>query len=421
MNSLSIVMKHVTQAKVSTWLGLLVFLTAIGHAYAQAPGDILKQPSVQWRFKIKQPIFSSPVVNEGVVYFGGLDSTVYALDLKTGAQKWKLRTNGEIRSTLVVHGNQLFLAGGNGVLSCIDKTTGKPIWRTVFDLNAVYLAERRYDFADYYHSTPLIHDNVIYLGSSNGVMRAMKVENGEVLWSFKAGDIIHNEPIIVKKKLYFGCFDGNVYALNIADGTLAWKFKSIGTEIFPKGEFNGSPAANDNTIMIGGRDYNAYFLDANTGTAKWNKRFNAWALSFKVRDTVVFLGTSDDHLLLALDARDGHEIWKTNVKFNIFSNMTLGPNTIYASTIWGRLVALDTKTGAIRWTFDADGFKPNHDQYFTKDDFFRPDIGRILKSPYEWIAAEYKMGGMWSTPAVVGEEVVITTAEGNVYKLRTTN
>jgi hypothetical protein len=223
------------------------------------------QPSVQWRFKIKQPIFSSPIASDGVAFFGGLDSTVYALDIQTGAQKWKLRTNGEIRSNLVLHNNQLFLAGGNGVLSCIDKNSGKPVWRVIFDNNSLYLAERRYDFADYYHSSPLIRDNIIYLGSGSGLMQAFKSENGELLWSFKAGDIIHSTAVIVKEKLCFGSYDGHVYALNLRDGSLAWKFKSAGQEYFPKGEFNSSPAANNNTIFIGSRDYNTYALNVNGG------------------------------------------------------------------------------------------------------------------------------------------------------------
>lgn len=374
--------------------------------------------SVLWRFKIRQPIFSSPVASEGVAFFGGLDSTVYALDVVTGSLKWKLRTNGEIRSNLVLHNNQLFLAGGNGVLSCIDKNTGKALWRVIFDTNALYLSERRYDFADYYHSSPLIHNHVIYIGNSSGLMQAFNAGNGELLWSFKTGDIIHSTGVIVKDKLCFGSYDGNVYALNVRDGSLAWKFKSVGQQIFPKGEFNTSPAANSNTIFIGSRDFNTYALDVDGGQANWNKVFHAWAPSYTVHDTVVYVGTSDDRLLLAYDARSGYEIWKTNVKFNIFGSAAVTQKSLYVGTIWGRLFAVDPKTGAIQWTFDTDGYKVNHEKYLKKDDTFRDDIGSILRAPVDWIGAEYKMGGIWSAPLVVGDKIIITTAEGTVYCLK---
>src|SRR5262245_49197936 len=115
-------MKRFTHLKVLAIIALISF-------------EASAQPAVQWRFKIKQPIFSSPVASDGVAFFGALDSTVYAVDIQNGSLKWKLRTNGEIRSNLVLHNNQLFLAGGNGVLSCIDKTSGKPVWRSIFDGN----------------------------------------------------------------------------------------------------------------------------------------------------------------------------------------------------------------------------------------------------------------------------------------------
>jgi outer membrane protein assembly factor BamB len=397
--------------KIFTHFKVLVFLLlCVECAYGQK--------SIAWRFKIKQPIFSSPVASEGVVFFGGLDSTVYAVDIQTGAQKWKLRTNGEIRSNLVLHNNQLYLAGGNGVLSCIDKNTGKALWRVIFDYNALFLAERRYDFADYYHSSPLIHNNIIYLGSGDGLMKAFNADNGDLLWSFKVGEIIHSTAVIVKDKLCFGSYDGNVYALSIRDGSLAWKFKSVGQQYFPKGEFNTSPVASQNTIVIGSRDFNTYALNVNGGQATWNKVFLAWAPSYTVQDTIVYIGTSDDRVLTAVDNRNGREIWKMDAKFNIFGSCAVTPASLYAPTIWGRLLVVDPKTGKIQWTFETDGFKINHDKYFNKDDSYRNDIGSILRAPVEWIAAEYKMGGIWSTPLVVGDRVILTTTEGTVYCLK---
>jgi outer membrane protein assembly factor BamB len=396
-------MKTFTQLKVVAFLMILSITAAA-------------QATVQWRFKIKAPIISSPISSDGVAFFGGLDSTVYAVDIATGSLKWKLRTNGEIRSTLVLHNNQLFLAGGNGVLSCIDKNSGKRLWTSVFDNTALFLAERRYDFADYYHSSPTIHNNVIYLGSGDGNMHAIKTENGELLWTFKTNDIIHSTAIVVKDKLCFGSFDGYVYALKLTDGSLAWKFKAVGQQYFPKGEINTSPAANGNTIFIGSRDFNTYAINVDGGHTNWNKTWAAWAPSYTVRDTIVYIGTSDDRLLMALDARNGQQIWKVNSTFNIFGKCAVTPTAIYVPTIWGRLLAVDPKTGALKWAFNTDGHTANHDKYFKNDDTYKDEL--LFRAPVEWIAAEYKMGGMWSTPLVVGDKIIITTAEGIVYCLK---
>jgi len=385
----------------------------------QTTTEFEKVPTVQWRFKIRQPIFSSPVISEGVAFVGGLDSTLYALELATGNVKWKLKTNGEIRSTIAIDGGKIFLLGGNGVLSCIDKNSGKPLWRSVFDHTALFLGERRYDFADYYHSSPLVHNGVIYFGTANGRINALRSENGETLWSFKAGDIVHNTPVIVRDKIYFGCFDGFVYALNIQSGNVVWKFKSVGQQYFPNGEMQGSPAAGHGSLFIGSRDYNLYAISATGGYANWNRKFQGgWALSTTVEDTVLYVGTSDDRILLALDARNGSELWKTNVKFNIFGGCTFTKEMLYVGSIWGKLFGIDKKTGVIRWEFKTDGYLANHTKYFKADDTFRDDIGSILRSPPDWIGAEYKMGGIFSTPAISGNVMVISSTEGVVYCLR---
>lgn len=396
---------------------LILFMLITLASYAQKPVDFDKLPSVAWKFQIKAPIYSSPVTSDGVVYFGGLDSTIYAVNVADGVQKWKLKTNGEIRSTLLPHGDKLYLVGGNGVLSCIDKNTGKVTWRTVYDLTAVYLAERRYDFADYYFSTPVIHEGVLYFGSANGQMCAYNVNDGSLKWTFKAGDMIHSTAVVSKDKLFFGSYDGYVYALRL-DGSLIWKFKAVGDRIFPRGEMNGSPAVAGNTLFIGGRDFNTYALDVNGGFAQFNKKFRAWALSYTVSDTVVYIGTSDDRLLVAMDVRSGQEYWKTDVKFNIFGGALLSPSLVYVGTTWGRLQAVDRKTGDLVWSFTTDGYNANHLKYFKSDDRFRDDIGSILKTPSSFIAAEHILGGIWSTPAVWNDRMFITTTEGTLYCLR---
>lgn len=404
--------------KISHTIFLLCFSLA-SFCQTKTAQDFETAPSVAWRFKTRQPIFSSPVVSEGIVYFGGLDSTVYALNLNNGQLAWKLKTNGEIRSTLLVHNNYVYLLGGNGVLSCIDKKTGKPAWRSVFDNTALFLGERRYDWADYYHTSPVVHHDIVYFGSANGKFNAVKAATGEVIWSFNAGDVIHSTPAIANDKIYFGCFDGYVYALGIHSGNLVWKFKSVGHQYFPRGEMQGTPAAGAGSVFIGSRDYNFYALNADAGYANWNRKFQAgWALSATVKDTVVYVGTSDDRVLLALDTRDGREHWRTNVKFNIFGGCTFSSKMVYVGSIWGKLFGIDAATGTIKWTFATDGHAANKNNYFKTDDSFRDDIGVILKSPPQWIGAEYKMGGIFSTPAIEGDWMVITTTEGTVYGLK---
>jgi len=396
---------------------LICFAAITICTHAQSP-DFESTPIVRWRFRTNAPIISSPVISDGLAFFGGLDSTLYALDVASGAVKWKQKTNGEIRSTVAVANDRVYLLGGNGVLSCFEQQTGKVLWRSVFDNTALFLGERRYDFADYYHSSPLLHEGTLYFGSGNSRINAVNAITGDVLWTFVAGDIVHITPVIVKDLICFGSFDGNLYALNRSTGDLRWKFKTVGHQYFPDGEVHGALASGHGSIFFGSRDYNIYAVDVRGGYSRWNRKFTGgWALSHTLTDTVLYVGTSDDRLLLALDARTGQELWKVNVNFNIFGNCALTSSMIYVGTIWGKLYGVDRRTGKIRWAFGTDGYDKNHLKYFKADDSYRDDIGKILKSAPQWIGAEYSMGGIFSTPAISGEMMIVTTTEGVVYGL----
>jgi len=397
---------------------LLIYAGYIS-SLAQSPKqDFDNEPKVHWKFKTGAPIFSSPVISEGVAYFGGLDSTLYALDVKSGAVKWKTKTNGEIRSSVTIVDNKLYLMGGNGVLSCLDKKSGNPIWRKIFDNNALFLAERRYDFADYFHSSPLVHEGIIYLGNSSNLVMALSADTGETRWTFQAGDIVHTKPAILGNKLFFGSFDGYLYALHLLDGRLLWKFKSIGQQYFPKGEMQGFPIAAFGSVYIGSRDFNFYSVNAETGQGNWNRKFpKGWAFAASIEDSVLYLGTAEDRLVLALDAITGQELWNTELKFHVFGRSEISPAYVYVPTIWGKLYALDRKTGDIKWALTTDGYKANHLRYFKEDDSYRDDIYTIFKSSIDLIQAEYNMGGIFSSPAIDNDMMIVTSTDGTVYGL----
>lgn len=398
-----------------TTCGLFFYALVCG----QPIRDFVKEPTVKWRFKINAPIFSSPIISDGIAYFGGLDSTLYALDAQTGKEKWKVKTNGEIRSTVTIDNDKLYLLGGNGVLSCLDKLSGKIKWAKVVDGNALFLGERRYDFADYFHSSLTVNNGVIYFGNGNNFIRALNAENGDVLWSFKTEDIVHTKPAIYNNKVYAGSFDGYLYALNIKDGSLVWKFKSVGQQYFPKGEMQGFPTIAFGSVYIGSRDFNFYSINAETGQGNWNRKFpKGWAYAATVQDTVLFLGTAEDRLVVAIDARNGQELWKQDLKFHVFGNSAFSTNLLYAPTIWGKLYALDRRTGNVKWTFTTDGYKANHLKYYKPDDSYRDDIYTIFKSSLDLIKAEYSMGGIFSAPAITDDMMIITTTEGIVYGLK---
>ncbi|MEO6453398.1 MAG: PQQ-binding-like beta-propeller repeat protein [Ginsengibacter sp.] len=380
--------------------------------------DFKVAPQLKWKFHTSQPLMASPVINQGVVYFGGLDSMLYAIDINTGKVNWKFRTQGEIRSDVLINDTLLYLVGGDGTFYSIDKNSGKLKWRWTFNSTASFLGERRYDIADYFNSSPVLYKNTVYFGSADGRVNAINADNGKLLWTFKSDDIVHTTPAVYNDKLFFGSFDGNVYALNSNNGSLLWKFKTMGHEFFPKGELQGSPVVWNDVVYIGARDYNLYAININGGYCNWNQKFpKGWALANTVRDSVLYIGTSDDRYIASADAATGKEKWRTNVKFNIFGPCAFSKSMLYVGTLTGEVYALELKTGAIQWTFTTDGYKANHNKYFKADNAFSDDFYNIIKSNVDYINAQLKWGAVFSSPAISNDVIVITSTDGSVYCL----
>ena len=156
---------------------------------------------VNWEFKeSNQPIFSSPVEHEGLVYFTSYDRHVYAVNATDGELKWKYKTNGQIFSSPVIADGILFVGSNDKNLYAIDAATGKMNWKTNLG-GAVF-------------SSPAVTTGSVYVGSSDGNMYALN-RDGTIRWKHSVGKNIKvwTSPTASQGRLYFGSHAGKVVVL----------------------------------------------------------------------------------------------------------------------------------------------------------------------------------------------------------------
>ena len=287
---------------------------------------------------------------------------------------------------------------------------GKIAWKFSMEF------EKKYDFADYYQSSPVVYKSTVYVGSGDGNMYAVDALNGKLLWKYKTGDVIHSTPLVDEEKIFFGSFDGYVYALNIHDGTLIWKFKTVGHRYFPTGEVQGSPSIYQNLIFIGARDYNLYALDKEKGYCHWNRAFNrGWVLSNSTYGKGLYIVGADERILACLDPASGKEIWKKEMEFLMFGKPVINDSVLYIGTTIGKLHAINASSGNDLWVFSTEEYQQNRLKYFTGDDSYRDDIYSIIKSNEQFLEVEIELGGFFSTPVVFGNYLIVTSTNGRVY------
>ena len=83
--------------------------------------DISAAPQVgsKWTFTSNGPVYSTPVVAGGRVYFGSEDHWLYCLDAVSGQQIWRFKTGAGIIATPVVVGGKVYAASLDGSLYCL--------------------------------------------------------------------------------------------------------------------------------------------------------------------------------------------------------------------------------------------------------------------------------------------------------------
>ncbi len=67
---------------------------------------------------------------------------------------------------------------------------------------------------------------------------------------------------------------------------------------------------------------------------------------------MVLLGSTRAEVV-ALDAGDGHEIWRTLVSSEVLNKPVVGDDLVFVQTSDGQLVGLEPETGIRRWSFDS--------------------------------------------------------------------
>ena len=211
----------------------------------------------------------------------------------------------------------------------------------------------RWQFAtgDQLRTSPAVADGVAYVGSGDGSLYAVSLQDGAEIWRFPAGDRVELYPTVVDGTVFFGSADQNVHAVDASTGDERWRL--------PIGPNAGSPAVVDGMVLVSGGEQgqmNLFALDAQDGTEIWRFPVDSyWNLVPAVAESTVFLSTGPS--VQALDLHTGEEIWRVpydgrDAPFG--SELAVVSNTVYASG--GGTSAFDAQDGTELWRTPPDQF-----------------------------------------------------------------
>lgn len=427
--------------------GVMIALSSFpGFASAQAmfrgdaahsgtyPGQAPRQfHRIKWTFPTGDRIVSSPVCQDKVLYFGGDDGNIYAVDAETGRQIWKRSTGGPVPCTPAVANGTVFAGSYDGRFYALNARTGAIKWKFAtegerrFEAKGIHgLEPRNQTIADQYDvflSSPVVVDGSVYFGSGDGNLYGLDASTGELKWKFKTGDVIHASPAYADGVLYVGSWDSFFYAVDAATGKEKWRFHG-GEDpvIHNQVGFQSSAAVIDGVVYVGCRDSNLYALNATTGKEKW--RFNnemSWVItSPAVTQSQVFFATSDSSLYHVLDAATGKSALRQQDKAYIFSSPTVVGDVVLHGVLNGTLEARDLKSGELLWDFQTEASKQNKGWVLTSDRKFNGPMlyySNWREAPTVATERQFNIGAIFSSPLVANNVVYVGSTDGNLYAL----
>jgi outer membrane protein assembly factor BamB len=178
----------------------------------------------------RRQIFSSPVIDRGVVYVGSRDARLYALDALDGSELWRVEEGSAwVVSTPTVAGERVYSArSSSGNVRAVDRATGEELWR--------------FSAGSFVHASPVLAGGLLYLARGDGRLTALDAGTGEPAWEYPTGGGIYATPVADDGRVYVGSDDGYVYAFAAAEGPALRRAVFHDEALASRAVFGGSPA-----------------------------------------------------------------------------------------------------------------------------------------------------------------------------------
>ncbi|MCL4417817.1 MAG: PQQ-binding-like beta-propeller repeat protein, partial [Actinobacteria bacterium] len=302
--------------------------------------DISPPLTLKWSKNFNQEIYSSLVKYQDKLIVSVGNSKIYVLDAFSGTEIYQLQTYGKIFSTPSVENGILYVTTLGGRLEAYDLSNGSLLWR-VSDSGTNT-------------SSPLVDNGKIYYGSGhpNSFLISFDI-TGNYLWAYHldSKSVINSSPAIINGKVVFGAADGKLYILDSLSGSLLNSFQTEGPFYLT------SPALQNNIAYFAPGDYdkNIYAVNIDTGSVVWQKDLSNGDKAIKVSSTAIYnnkiyisAGFSTINLY-CLEQTSGNILWQKNINSvgdnNILSTPAVANNTVFVGSLNGNLYSFNATDG----------------------------------------------------------------------------
>jgi outer membrane protein assembly factor BamB len=185
----------------------------------------------------------SPTVADGIVHVTGYDGTqftIFSFDAKTGNPLWSLPiSNGQLERrplSVAVSEGVIYTGGADGNLYALNPMTGDVLWTGKTGGMQV--------------DAPSVANGVVYVAANDSTLYAFDAETHDLIWSVATPNDLRGIPIVANGVVYAAEAEGplNVYAFDAQTGDLLWNHHLGGNA----GNTRVSPTVADGRMYLSG-------------------------------------------------------------------------------------------------------------------------------------------------------------------------
>ena len=284
-------------------------------------------------------------------------------------------TNNErVKLIPFVIDGRLFVAQRNGVVKALDVETGRVVWSTDTDLPL--------------SGGPGVGDGLVVVGTSNAKLVALDTESGEERWRVRVSSEILSVPKVASGIVVVHTIDGKIIGLDALDGTQAWLYNRSVPVLSLHG--SSSPVISGDKAICGFANGKLAALDLVSGTLLWEAGITLPS------------GRTELERMVDIDATP-----------------LIMESVVYVATFQGELAAVSEATGVVLWRRKLSshtGMAADWSRLYISDEADQvwaidPDNGSALWKNNKLYRRQI------SAPAVIGEYVIIGDFEGYLHWL----
>lgn len=280
----------------------------------------LASGTLRWKYSTGNLIGeSSPAVGPEAVYIGDLGGIFHAVSARDGTRLWTFKTATEIKSSPVVVNDMVLIGSYDGHLYALDARTGRLRWKVLTKGQV--------------HATPAVQDGLAFIAGCDAIFRAIRLADGTEAFQIESGAYTGASPVVDDDRAYFGTFNFEVLALDLKRRSVLWRYSQPDAR-FP---YYSSAALNGGRVIVGGRDKLVHAIDASTGKPAWTFATRARVDSSPVvAGGRVYVGSSDGRLYV-LDAASGRKLSEFDTGAGITASPAIAAGRVVIGAQDGRL------------------------------------------------------------------------------------